>query len=100
VRDTALAAGDALLLEGEAEQMTDAIRQMGCLPLADRRIALQPFRIYTTVAIMAVAVGLVATMLPGDRLPAGRAGGGGVRVLCRCANSTTRWNGRSSSAAP
>ena len=66
VRNTALAAGDVLLLEGDGEQMGDSVRQLGCLPLANRRIALQPFRLYTTVAIMAAAIGLVAA----DLLPA------------------------------
>ncbi|WP_374447755.1 SLC13 family permease [Stella sp.] len=66
VRDTAFAAGDVLLLEGDAEQIGDAVRQLGCLPLANRRIALQPFRIYTTLAIMTAAIALVAA----DLLPA------------------------------
>ncbi|BBK41467.1 permease [Allostella vacuolata] len=60
VRDTPLSAGDVLLLEGDADQLTEATRAMGCLPLANRRIALQPFRIYTSVLIMAAAIGLVA----------------------------------------
>ncbi|BBK33183.1 di/tricarboxylate transporter [Stella humosa] len=65
VRDTAFAPGDVLLLEGDADRLTDAIREMGCLPLANRRIALQPFRIYSSVAIMVAAIGLVtAELLP------------------------------------
>ncbi len=66
VRDTPFATGDVLLLEGDEDQMIDAVRELGCLPLANRRIALHPFRIYTSVLIMTAAVGLVAA----DLLPA------------------------------
>lgn len=63
VRDTPFSAGDVLLLEGDEDRLPNAVRELGCLPLADRRIALQPFRIYTCVLVMAVAIGLVAANL-------------------------------------
>ena len=59
VRDTQFFAGDVLLLEGESDALAEAIRQMSLLPLADRRIALEPSRIYAPVGIFAAAIGLV-----------------------------------------
>ncbi len=63
VRDTALYPGDVLLLEGDVEELPDAIRAIGCLPLASRKIALTPFRALLPVAVFAAAIGLVVLEL-------------------------------------
>ncbi len=60
VRNATLRAGDVLLLEGEGEALGEAVRELGLLPLADRRIALEPFRVWTPVAVFAAAIALVA----------------------------------------
>ncbi|MGE0724952.1 MAG: SLC13 family permease [Alphaproteobacteria bacterium] len=61
LRDTPFFAGDVLLLEGESEALADAIRLMSLLPLADRRIALEPSRIFLPIAIFVGAIALTAT---------------------------------------
>ena len=60
LRDTPLSAGDVLLLEGEADTLPEAIRALGCLPLANRKIALQPFRVTAPVIVFGLAIALVA----------------------------------------
>lgn len=59
VRDTSLSAGDVLLLEGEPDSLPEAIRALGCLPLANRKIAFQPFRVVAPVVVFALAIALV-----------------------------------------
>jgi len=59
VRDTALYPGDVLLLEGDVDELPEAIRAIGCLPLANRRIAFAPFKVLTPMAVFAAAIGLV-----------------------------------------
>ncbi len=56
LRDQRFAAGDVLLLQGEREGLLEAVRSIGCLPLAERRIALQPGRALVPVAIFGAAV--------------------------------------------
>jgi len=56
LRDQRFAAGDVLLLQGEREGLTEAVRAIGCLPLAERRIALQPGRALVPLAIFGAAV--------------------------------------------
>lgn len=63
VRDTPLSAGDVLLLEGEADSLPEAISALGCLPLANRRIAFQPFRVVAPVVVFGIAIALVAANL-------------------------------------
>lgn len=63
LRDSQIFAGDVLLLEGEAESLVDAVRELGCLPLADRRIALEPSRLLMPIAIFAVAIAAVVLEL-------------------------------------
>lgn len=63
VRDTSLSAGDVLLLEGEAETLPEAIRGLGCLPLANRKIAFQPFRVVAPVIVFALAIAAVVLNL-------------------------------------
>ncbi|WP_119421509.1 SLC13 family permease [Desertibaculum subflavum] len=59
VRDTSLSAGDVLLLEGEPDSLPEAIRALGCLPLANRKIAFQPFRVVAPVVVFGLAIVLV-----------------------------------------
>ena len=60
LRDVAFFPGDVLLLEGDADALPDAVRALGCLPLASRRIAFESFRVFAPVAVFAAAVALVA----------------------------------------
>jgi len=60
LRDQRFAAGDVLLLQGEREGLSEAVRAIGCLPLAERRIALVPGRALVPVALFAAAVGATA----------------------------------------
>ncbi len=59
LRDSQIFAGDVLLLEGEAESLADAVRELGCLPLADRRIAFEPSRLLMPIAIFGIAIATV-----------------------------------------
>ncbi|GHD38811.1 SLC13 family permease [Thalassobaculum fulvum] len=56
LRDQRFAAGDVLLLQGEREGLLEAVRAIGCLPLAERRIALQPGRALVPLAVFGAAV--------------------------------------------
>lgn len=60
LRDQRFAAGDVLLLQGERAGLADAVRSIGCLPLAERRITLQPGRAVVPVALFAAAVAATA----------------------------------------
>lgn len=60
LRDQRFAAGDVLLLQGEREGLADAVRAIGCLPLAERRIALTPGKALVPVALFAAAVAVTA----------------------------------------
>jgi di/tricarboxylate transporter len=59
LRDVPLFAGDVLLLEGPARDLPDVIAKLGCLPLADRRLALSPRRVALPFAVFVAAVALV-----------------------------------------
>ena len=62
------AAGDVLLLQGEAERLRDVVSSIGCLPLAERGLtapALPPKGAHRSILIFAVAVALgAAGVLP------------------------------------
>ena len=60
LRDQRFAAGDVLLLQGEREGLLEAVRAIGCLPLAERRIGLEPGRALVPVALFAAAVAATA----------------------------------------
>jgi di/tricarboxylate transporter len=59
LRDVPLFAGDVLLLEGPAAELPDVIAKLGCLPLADRKLALSPRRVVLPFAVFVGAVALV-----------------------------------------
>jgi di/tricarboxylate transporter len=53
---TRLAAGDVLLLQGEADRLPEVIKTLGCLPLASRRLTFEPRRVLVPVSIFATAI--------------------------------------------
>jgi di/tricarboxylate transporter len=59
LRDVPLHAGDVLLLEGPAGDLPDVVTKIGCLPLADRKLALSPRRVMLPFAVFVGAVALV-----------------------------------------
>lgn len=60
LRDQRFEAGDVLLLQGERDGLADAVRAIGCLPLAERRIALTPGKALVPAALFAAAVAATA----------------------------------------
>jgi di/tricarboxylate transporter len=63
LRDASLAAGDVLLMEGEPDRLRGAIAELGCLPLADRKLALEPRRIALPIGLFAAGIALAASGL-------------------------------------
>jgi di/tricarboxylate transporter len=63
LRDATLGTGDVLLLEGEPARLRAAIADLGCLPLADRRLAFEPRRIALPIGLFAVGIALAAAGL-------------------------------------
>ena len=63
LRDATLSAGDILLLEGEPMRLRATIADLGCLPLADRRLAFEPRRIAMPLGLFAVGIALAASGL-------------------------------------
>jgi di/tricarboxylate transporter len=59
LRDVPWFAGDVLLLEGPVSDLPDVIAKLGCLPLADRKLALSPRRVLLPFAVFVGAVALV-----------------------------------------
>jgi di/tricarboxylate transporter len=59
LRDVPLHAGDVLLLEGPAGDLPDIVAKIGCLPLADRKLALSPRRVVLPFSVFVGAVALV-----------------------------------------
>jgi di/tricarboxylate transporter len=59
LREVQLHPGDVLLLEGDPATLPDAIKQLGCLPLANRKLALTPFQILLPLGIFVAAILLV-----------------------------------------
>jgi di/tricarboxylate transporter len=77
LRDATLSAGDVLLLEGEPMRLRATIADLGCLPLADRRLAFEPRRIAMPLGLFAVGIALAASGL----LPAAAAFTGVVLAM-------------------
>ena len=59
LRDVPLFAGDVLLLEGPAGDLSDTVTKLGCLPLADRKLGLSPRRVWLPFGVFVGAVALV-----------------------------------------
>ena len=66
-----------LLLEGEPTRLRATIADLGCLPLADRRLALEPRRIAVPLGLFAAGIALAASGL----LPAAAAFTGVVLAM-------------------
>ena len=77
LRDATLSAGDVLLLEGEPALLRTTIADLGCLPLADRRLTLEPRRIAVPIGLFAAGIALAASGL----LPAAAAFTGVVLAM-------------------
>ncbi|HSK38843.1 MAG TPA: SLC13 family permease, partial [Arenibaculum sp.] len=58
--EASLSSGDVLLLHGDRDALHTAMADLGCLPLADRRLTLQPRRALAGGSIFAAAVLLAA----------------------------------------
>jgi di/tricarboxylate transporter len=55
-----LRAGDVLLIEGDEKLLPDVVSDLGCLPLVDRKLTLEPRRLALPALLFAVAIGLTA----------------------------------------
>ncbi len=61
IANTRLRAGDVLLLQGELEDLPDAVSRLGCLPLAGRGLSLgRPRRLWLPLAIFVTSVLMTA----------------------------------------
>jgi di/tricarboxylate transporter len=56
LRDANLSAGDILLLDGDPEIVAEAMEELGCIPLADRKLEFEPRRKWLIVPVFAAAV--------------------------------------------
>ena len=63
LRDATLSTGDVLLLEGDAARLRAAIADLGCLPLADRRLAFEPRRVALPIILFAAGIALAGSGL-------------------------------------
>ena len=63
LRDATLSAGDVLLLEGEQARLRAAIADLGFLPLADRKLGLEPRRVALPLGLFAVGIALAGSGL-------------------------------------
>jgi di/tricarboxylate transporter len=63
LRDATLSAGDVLLLEGEPAALRTTVADLGCLPLADRKLTLKPRRIALPVGLFVAGIVLTASGL-------------------------------------
>jgi len=59
LRDVPLFAGDVLLLEGPAKELPELVTALGCLPLADRRLTLNPRKVLLPFAVFLGVIALV-----------------------------------------
>jgi di/tricarboxylate transporter len=60
LRDVRLEPGDVLLLQGDADTLAESVNRLGCLPLAERGLTLQPRRALVPLAIFAAAIAAIA----------------------------------------
>jgi di/tricarboxylate transporter len=77
LREATLSTGDVVLLEGEPTRLRAAIADLGCLPLADRRLAFEARRVAVPIALFGVGIVLAASGL----LPAAAAFTGVVLAM-------------------
>lgn len=60
LRDVRLEPGDVLLLQGDAETLGQSVSRLGCLPLAERGLNLQPRRALVPLVVFAAAIAAIA----------------------------------------
>jgi di/tricarboxylate transporter len=60
LRDVRLEPGDVLLLQGDADNLAESVNRLGCLPLAERGLTLQPRRAFVPLAIFVAAIAAIA----------------------------------------
>ncbi|MEW6490343.1 MAG: SLC13 family permease, partial [Thermodesulfobacteriota bacterium] len=60
LRDVRLEPGDVLLLQGEADSLGQSVSRLGCLPLAERGLNLQPRRALVPLVVFAAAIAAIA----------------------------------------
>jgi di/tricarboxylate transporter len=77
LREATLSTGDVLLLEGQPTRLRAAIADLGCLPLADRKLAFEARRVAMPIGLFAVGIVLAASGL----LPAAAAFTGVVLAM-------------------
>jgi di/tricarboxylate transporter len=64
VGDTRMQVGDVLLLQGEKDALAEAVAELGCVPLAERQIAIgRPQRLALSVLFFGAAIASVLTGL-------------------------------------
>lgn len=63
LRDATLGTGDVLLLEGETAALRQAIADLGCLPLENRRLAFEPRRVALPIVLFAAGIVVAASGL-------------------------------------
>jgi di/tricarboxylate transporter len=56
LRDVRLEAGDVLLLEGDEKDLNEVIAELGSLPLANRKLAFEPRRLFVPTLLFAAAI--------------------------------------------
>ena len=56
LRDVRLEAGDVLLLEGDEKDLNEVIANLGSLPLANRKLAFEPRRLFVPTLLFAIAI--------------------------------------------
>lgn len=62
LRSTRFKAGDVLILQGNADNVSELLQDLGCLPLIDRSTGFgTPRRDYLPLAVLAATIALVAT---------------------------------------
>ncbi len=65
LRDVRFRAGDVVLLQGSRDQLSDTVRALGCLPLAERKLALEPQRAFVPLVLFGAAIlATVSGVLP------------------------------------
>jgi di/tricarboxylate transporter len=77
LRRATLSVGDVLLLEGEPDLVRTTIADLGCLPLADRKLVFEPRRMAMPLGLFAAGIALAASGL----LPAAAAFTGVVLAM-------------------
>jgi di/tricarboxylate transporter len=61
LRDVVLHAGDVLLMQGDADGLPEVLATLGALPLASRKLHMNPRRLVLPLVLFAAAMTLVAT---------------------------------------